>query len=253
MSERIGRVGAERPEPVTAGVREPLRVVAAQPSCVARDVEANAREHAAAVRAAGARVIVFPELSLTGYELDAPGVAVGDPRLAPLREACAATGTLALAGALVPADGGRRSIGVLAVDPDGVRIAYRKQWLGGDEVDRLVPGDEPAAVDVDGWRLGLAVCKDTGVREHAAATAALGVDAYLAGVLEHAADGDVQPRRARRIVDAHRLWVVVASFAGSTGGGFAHAAGGSAVWAPTGEQLAAAGAEPGAIVRATLR
>lgn len=233
-------------------MREPLTVAAAQPRCAARDVAANARQHAAAVRAARARVVVFPELSLTGYELDAPGVELGDPRLSPLCEACAATGTLALAGALVPADSDSRSIGVLAVDPDGVRIAYRKQWLGGDEVDQLVSGDAPAAVEVDGWRLGLAVCKDTGVAEHAADTAALGVDAYLAGVLEHAVDADVQPRRARRIVDAHQLWVIIASFAGSTGGGFEHAAGGSAVWAPTGEQIAAARPETGAIVRATL-
>lgn len=233
-------------------MRKPLTVAAAQPRCTARDVAANAVEHADAVRVAGARVVVFPELSLTGYELDAPGVDPGDPRLAPLRAACAATGTLALAGALVPAGSGSRSIGVLAVDPDTVRIAYRKQWLGGDEVSQLVPGDAPAAVDVDGWRLGLAVCKDTGVAEHAADTAALGVDAYVAGVLEHAVDGDVQPRRARCIVDVHRLWVVIASFAGSTGGGFEHAAGGSAVWAPSGEQIAAAGPATGAIVRATL-
>ncbi|WP_376768576.1 nitrilase-related carbon-nitrogen hydrolase, partial [Pseudonocardia pini] len=51
-----------------------LAVAAAQPACVARDVAANARGHAEAVRAAGARVVVFPELSLTGYELDAPAV-----------------------------------------------------------------------------------------------------------------------------------------------------------------------------------
>ena len=35
------------------------------------NLAANARAHAATVREAGARVVVFPELSLTGYELDA--------------------------------------------------------------------------------------------------------------------------------------------------------------------------------------
>jgi hypothetical protein len=48
------------------------------------------------------------------------------------------------------------------------------------------------------------------------------------------------------------VWVAVASFAGSTGGGFARAAGRSAIWAPNGVVIVQAGAEPGAIARATL-
>ena len=47
-------------------MREPLRVAVAQPLCVPYDVGQNAVAHAAAVRAAAARVVVFPELSLTG-------------------------------------------------------------------------------------------------------------------------------------------------------------------------------------------
>ena len=65
---------------------EPLTVAVAQPG-VAHDVAANARAHAAAIRGAGARVAVFPELSLTGYELDAAPVDPADPRLAPITEA----------------------------------------------------------------------------------------------------------------------------------------------------------------------
>ena len=62
-------------------MREPLMVAVAQPPCVAHDVAANARAHASAIRAAGARVVLFPELSLTGYELDADPVVPGDERL----------------------------------------------------------------------------------------------------------------------------------------------------------------------------
>ena len=76
-----------------------LRLAVAQPACAALDVSANALAHAAAVRAARSRVVVFPELSLTGYELTAPLLAPDDPRLEPLVEACAATGSIALAGA----------------------------------------------------------------------------------------------------------------------------------------------------------
>src|SRR5256885_4498997 len=79
--------------------RVPLLRAVAQPECVPYDVAANALAHAEIVGRAGARVVVFPELSLTGYELDAPPLTADDPRLAPLVEACRETGSLALAGA----------------------------------------------------------------------------------------------------------------------------------------------------------
>ncbi|GAB7052186.1 carbon-nitrogen hydrolase family protein [Catenuloplanes indicus JCM 9534] len=229
-----------------------MRIAVAQPECVAHDVAANARAHAALVRrAADARVVVFPEMSLTGYELDAPPLAPGDPRLAPLIEACARTGALALAGAPVgPAPG--KHIGVLAVDRSGARVAYRKMFVGGTEAEHMTPGTAPALVEVDGVRLGLAVCKDTGVPEQAARTAALGVDAYLAGVLDHADELHIQDERARRIAAEHGVWVAFASFAAPTGFGYADAGGRSRIWAPDGRVVAEAGPRPGDLAIHTL-
>jgi predicted amidohydrolase len=197
-------------------------------------------------------VLVFPELSLTGYELDAPAVSSDDPRLAPLIEACDRTGATALVGAPVDGADGARHVAMLAIDGSGARIVYRKMWLGGDEPSRFTPGARPAVLGVDGWRLGLAICKDTGVPAHASATAALGIDAYVAGVLEAAEDADVVERRARRIAADHRIWVAIASFAGSTGGGYDRAAGGSGIWRPDGSVAARAEGRPGEIARATL-
>lgn len=233
-------------------MREPLTIAVAQPPCVPYDVEANAVTHARTIRAAGARVVVFPELSLTAYELDAPAVTTDDPRLAPIIEACAETGALALVGAPVQGEAGRTHIGMLAVNGTGATVAYRKMWLGGAEPERFSPGRSPAVLDVDGWRLGLAICRDTGVPQHAADTAALGIDAYVAGVLESAADAAVPDARARRVATDHGVPVAIASFAGSTGGGYAQAAGGSGIWASDGEVIDRAGPETGAIARATL-
>ena len=232
--------------------RVPLTIAVAQPDCVAYDVGANAAAHAAMVRAAGTRVVVFPELSLTGYELDAPTIAANDPRLAPVVEACAAVGAVALAGAPVDGDDGAVQIGMLAVDGKGATIAYRKMWLGGAEPERFSPGTAPAVLEVNDWRLGLAICKDTGVPAHASDTAALGIDVYVAGVLESAADAAVVDERARRIAGDHHVWVAIASFAGSTGGGYDEAAGGSGVWSRDGAVVAEAGLETGAIARARL-
>ncbi|MEV4508253.1 carbon-nitrogen hydrolase family protein [Dactylosporangium sp. NPDC049525] len=225
----------------------PLTVAVAQPVCVPYDVVANAAAHAAVVRAAGARVVVFPELSLTGYELDADPVPIDHPGLAPLVAACQETGTLALAGA--PVDG--PCIGILAID-GRVGVAYRKLYLGASEQRRFRPGPEPAVVTVDGWRLGLAVCKDTSVPEHQARTAALGIDGYVAGTLMFDEETGEQDDRGARIAAAHGVWVAFASFAGPTGDGYDRTAGHSAIWSPDGAVVARAGAEPGTFVTATM-
>ena len=233
-------------------MREPLVIAVAQPLCVPYDVAANATTHAATVNAARARVVVFPELSLTGYELDAPAIVAEDPLLNPIVEACAETGSVALAGAPVRGKAGRSHIATVAIDGTGATVAYRKMWLGTEESHRFSPGPAPAVLDVDGWRLGLAICKDTGVPEHAHDTTALGIDAYVAGTVKSPDEGAVQDERARRVAMEHRIWVAIASFAGATGGGYTTTAGRSAIWAADGTPVARAGADAGTVVRATL-
>ena len=227
-----------------------LTVAVAQPVCVPYDVAANAAAHAAVVRAAGARVVVFPELSLTGYELDAPVVPEDHPALAPLVAACRETGTLALAGA--PVDGPH--VGILAVDgvAGTVTVVYRKLYLGSSEQHRFRPGPEPVVLTVDGRRLGLAVCKDTGVPEHQARTAALGIDGYVAGTLMFADETAEQDERGTRIATEHGVWVAFASFAGPTGDGYTDTAGRSTIWAPDGAVIARAGVAPGEFTVAGL-
>jgi len=234
-------------------MREPLTIAVAQPSCVSYDVAVNAVTHAATVRSASARVVVFPELSLTGYELDAPAITVEDAQLGPIVEACAETGSLALVGAPVRGNAGRSHIAMMAIDGSGATVTYHKMWLGTAESNRFAPGSKPAVLDVDGWRLGLAICKDTGIPQHASDTAALGIDAYVASTAKSAQDRTLQSERAAGVATGQRVWVAVASFAGATGDGFSQTAAHSGIWAPDGSVAAQAGPDPGAVASATLR
>lgn len=227
-------------------VRTDLRVAVAQPDVHALDVAANAAAHAAVVRGARARLVVFPELSLTGYELDVPSLAPTDPRLDPLVEACRATGSVALVGAPVSgARSGVEHIGTLRVDGVGVAAAYLKVSLGDAEAERFTPGPGPVAIDVDGWRVGLATCRDTGVAAHVAATAALGLDLYAAGVVHHLHERAELSRRARAIAAASGAPVALASCAAPTGEGYAATAGHSSVHDRHGELLVEAGSQTG--------
>lgn len=230
-----------------------LTIAVAQPTCVPFDVAANARVHASTVRSAAARVIVFPELSLTGYELTAPPVTPEDPRLRVIASACAETGSIALVGAAVPGAAGLQYIAIIAIDGANTFIAYRKRFLGSAETEHFAPGPQPAVIEVDGWRLGLAICKDTGIEQHDADTAALGMDVYLAGIVHGEDEIGVHDARARRIATAHHVYVAIASHAGPTGGGYDRTAGRSGIWAPDGTVIAQTGPELDAIARATLR
>lgn len=228
-----------------------LTVAAVQPVCVGHDVAGNATAHARAVLDAQARLVVMPELSLTGYELDAAPVGGDDAALAPIVDACAATGAVALVGAPI-AEAGRQYIATLAVDARGVRAVYRKRWLGGRESARFHAGDEPTVIDVDGWRVGLGICKDTGAARHIAGVADLGVDVYAAGLVHRPEELAEQDARAAVIARACRAFVVFASFAGSTGDVFGETAGCSAVYSPDGHVMQRAGPQAGGVVRATL-
>jgi predicted amidohydrolase len=224
-----------------------LVLAVAQPHVVPLDVARNAVTHAAAIHAAAARLVVFPEMSLTGYELDAPLLAEDDVRLDPLVAACAATDTIALVGA--PVDGPH--IAMLAIDGNGARVVYRKQHTHHTE-DRFAHGPGPAVFEVDGWRLGLAICRDTNVPTHAAEVAALGMDAYVAGAVDSPEAADRVAEKARSIATAYGVWVAFSSFAGPTGGDFSETAGRSGIWSPDGSVAARAGQTPGQIARATL-
>jgi hypothetical protein len=71
-------------------------------------------------------------------------------------------------------------------------------------------------------------------------------------MVESAEDSAAPEERARRVAAEHAVAVAIASFAGPTGGGFGDTAAGSGIWSPTGERLAHAGTETGALARATL-
>ncbi|WP_188296417.1 carbon-nitrogen hydrolase family protein [Streptomyces sp. CBMA156] len=228
----------------------PLRIATVQTGAVAGDIPANAAEAAALIReaaGAGARLVLFAEKFLSGYEpelirTDPVRYAVGpdDPRLAPIAEACRETGTVAIVGAAVR-DGADLRISALVLGRDGGFVTrYDKQHLFRSERDHFRPGSAGCTLELDGWRLGLGVCYDSGFPEHARAAALDGCHAYLVGALFSVGHGHHESRTwfPARALD-NTLYTVLANHIGRTGG--RHTCGGSAVWGPDGRLIAEAG------------
>ncbi|GAB7181337.1 nitrilase superfamily protein [Kitasatospora sp. Ki12] len=238
------------PASAAAGYPErPLRIATVQAQAVAGDIAANAVQAAELIReaaGAGARLVLFTEKFLSGYEPELIRadpreytVQPGDPRLAPIADACRETGTVAVVGAAVQ-DGADLRISALVLGADGELVTrYDKQYLFKTERDLYRPGTAGCTLELDGWRLGLGVCYDSGFPEHARAAALDGCHAYLVGALFSRGHGHHESRVwfPARALD-NTLYTVLANHIGRTGPW--HTCGGSAVWGPDGRLLAEA-------------
>jgi predicted amidohydrolase len=149
---------------------QPLRIALAQLAPrlgVLEDNLASHRRVIEAARAGGAGLVVFPELGLTGYQLQdlAAEVAmrVDDPRLLGL--AADAAGMSVIVSFVEEAADHRLFISAALLENGGVRFVHRKLFLPTyglfDERRFFAPGDRLRAVESQlGIPLGLAVCED---------------------------------------------------------------------------------------------
>ncbi|MEV6398370.1 carbon-nitrogen hydrolase family protein [Streptomyces sp. NPDC051907] len=234
-------------------------VAAAQITPIPGDVESNVHAVQGLVREAGtrgARLVVFGELVLTGYELKIiaadPGLWVSedDPRLEPLREACRATGAVAVVNCVAQGAHGRPQIASLVFGGDGRLLArYDKRHLHGVEIDLFEPGTTDGRFSVDGVLCALAVCYDNRFPELAERARADGCRLYIASsALEIGNDSFdvVYPVRARD----NGLYVVLGNLVGPSDAG--ECRGHSGVWGPDGGLIADAGADAPGFVLAEL-
>ncbi|WP_322528320.1 carbon-nitrogen hydrolase family protein [Salinicola sp. LHM] len=222
--------------------RDPLSIGLAQIGSVAGDFEANLARHLVVIEqaaAAGVGLLIFPELSLTGYE---PALAAelalppNDPCLAPLIEAAKRHELCVVAG--LPLMGSERPrVGALTISSTGEASTYAKRHLHPGEEAVFEPGTKHCLLDFNNERVAIAICADTNASEHAEQYAKLGATVYLAGVLitegGYAADTDQLARTAAR----HNLLVGMANHNAATGGMMA--IGKSGFWTPEGELMVA--------------
>jgi NAD+ synthase (glutamine-hydrolysing) len=148
--------------------QEPLRAALAQMNPTVGDVSGNARRIAELIegaREAGAELVVFPELALTGYPpedllLKTHFLATASAALEELAEA--AHGIVALVGFPERRDDVYNAAALLA---DGeVAAVYRKVHLPNygvfDEQRYFQAGDCPATFELNGVKLGVTICED---------------------------------------------------------------------------------------------
>ncbi|MGA9700826.1 carbon-nitrogen hydrolase family protein [Pseudomonas sp.] len=230
-----------------------LTLAAAQTLSIAGDVPANIQRHLAFMRVAaehGVQLLVFPELSLTGYEpslADELAIAPEDASLTPLRDMARELRLTVIVGMpirLAPHAG--VLIGALILGADGSLGVYSKQHLHPGEAVAFTVGQGGAALELADERIALAVCADFSHAGHPRQAAEAGASVYAVGAL--VSDGGYAADSAllQGYASEHRMLVLMANHGGPSGGW--NCAGRSAIWGADGSLLVAAPGTGSALV-----
>ncbi|MFE6157030.1 carbon-nitrogen hydrolase family protein [Streptomyces sp. NPDC057889] len=234
-----------------------MKIATAQFTCVPADISANVQQMAALTgeaRVQGAELVVFPELAVTGYELEAVlgrrdlWVQADDPRLDPVR----ASGVASVVNCAAATDGARPAIETLVFGADGELITtYRKQHLFEHEQGVFAAGQHDGRFELGGLRFALATCFDNHFPELASRGAADGCQVHLASSLYGTGSGvDELTAVYPGIAKDFNMHVVVANHVGPAGAWTG--CGRSAMWAPGGALLAQADADTPMVVTAEV-
>jgi predicted amidohydrolase len=160
-----------------------MRIALAQAAGTPGDVRANLADVerlATEAAARGARLVVFPEAFVTGYNIGAGRLAeLAEPADGPSTRRVAAIAQaagIAIVTGYAERDGDAVYNSAILVDRDGsTKANHRKLHLWGAlDKDAFTAGDALAVTDVDGVRIGLLVCYDIEFPEAARALAVKG-------------------------------------------------------------------------------
>lgn len=220
-----------------------LIIAAAQSMSVPGDVSRNVAHHLrfgtiAAER--GVQLLVFPELSLTGYELAiarSNAVHPDSSDLDPLRQLATDAHMTMVVGAPLLNDKDELHIAALALRPDGSVLRYTKQHVHQSEEEVFTSGPGGPALRVEDANVALAICADATHPEHAASAAARGANVYAVGVMITEDGYARKVALLRNYVLEHSMAVLMANYSGATGGWAS--AGKSALWSEAGQLVAA--------------
>lgn len=218
-----------------------MKIAAAQTTPVKGDIEANKAAHLRLCKKAvkrGAKLILFPELSLTGYEPELfrkLALEPTDERLDDFRKLAVDNDLLILIGAPI-AGPNEAYIGMLIFQPDGQTKTYTKYYLHTGEEKWATAKLTEWSYQLGGKNLQLAICAEITNPAHAAKAAAEKCDLYLASVFISPKGLKPDGNYLKGYAKQYGMQVLMANFGGES---YGYASGGySAFWEITGKVVA---------------
>tara|TARA_R110001583_G_scaffold112917_2_gene263050 strand:- start:2648 stop:3424 length:777 start_codon:yes stop_codon:yes gene_type:complete len=202
-----------------------LRIALAQISLISGDVDANIKSHLKVIKRASSLKItylVFPELSLTGYE---PRLASQlafsdtDSRLQPLIDAAIKYQiTIAVGAPLLnsSAHSSLPSIGLIMINVQGEIQTYQKMHLHQSEEAYFSAGSQPHIITFHDTKIANAICADSNDATHCRTYAELGASVYIAGSMITAGGYKADTDKLQAHARDHNMLVALANYDAST-------------------------------------
>lgn len=220
-----------------------MNIAAAQTVPRDRDIEKNMRDHCRLAKLAAehdVQLIIFPEMSLTGYlREDAAGFAFNehDERLQPLQDIATAHNMTIIAGAPIRMND-KLHIGSFIIQPNGNTLIYTKQFLHeGEEVSFEPSFDYNPQIQIGGEQICVAICADINHAVHAANAKQQDATLYVAGIF-YSPEGirERGHKFLQQYATTHNMNVLMANYGGESYG--LEAGGKSAYWDNKGNKIA---------------
>ncbi|NMH67019.1 carbon-nitrogen hydrolase family protein [Shewanella salipaludis] len=197
----------------------------AQIPVVKGDLRVNLEHHLKMIEQSSrynADVVVFPELSLTGYELDLAAKLAVSPEPSYFKELSQASidnDIIVIAGCpLKSFKSSKPTIGAVICFPDGTVQFYSKQYLHAGEETYCSFGSTDYFFKVKGHQIALAICADFTESAHSRQARELGADIYVVSAL--ISDNGFVPdaKMLSEIASEHGFPVLLSNHISVTGG-----------------------------------
>ncbi|NRB66100.1 MAG: carbon-nitrogen hydrolase family protein [Vibrio sp.] len=204
-------------------MEQTLIIALAQAPVERGDIETNLRHHLTHVAQSsqlGANLVVFPELSLTGYELDLLDELAFDsstPAIKSLSAAASEHKITVIAGCPLSNPSSKPTIAAVICFPDGKVEFYSKQYLHDGEDTYCTSGNTHYLFTLNNKRIALAVCADFAQPQHAQSASDNQADLYLVSALISPSGFTADGQILSGIAGHHRLPVLLCNHISKTG------------------------------------
>ena len=211
----------------------PLTIALAQVESKKRNVTQNIEKHVQYIAEASrsfADYVVFPELSLTGYEPETAmelAFSLHDERIDEIRRACRIGNITAVVGAPISMRCGT-AIGEFIIPPAGPVQLYTKRYLHPGEEKHFIPGNLNPVLADRGETICFAICADSNNPRHAEDAFNNSAGIYIVSALITPGGYDSDTAKMKNYAKTFGMDVLLVNYSGCSGG--YESAGGSKVW-----------------------
>ena len=196
-----------------------MKICVAQIRPIKGDVQSNISNHKRLIDIAvsnGADTIIFPELSITGYEPElAKELATNpnDSRFDDLQRSSDTRQITLGVGVPTKSDTGI-CISMVLFQPHKARQTYSKKYLHSDEEPFFVSGQSTISLLRDETDIALAICHELSVLEHAEDASKSGARVYIASVAKSADGIEKAVERLSEIASGYSMTVLMSNCVG---------------------------------------